>query len=349
MMTWLKRLFAAIWAALTHPAPPPVNPGGGSSPPDAPDNPSDAGGGAGYTVVRGQRVEQEMSVPFTLSFSVTGVERFSGRDMIPNGTNNPDTAMLAWAYHPVWGNGKMPFVSHLRTYKIIGNDGTVREGAALPESEWFASHTYDVTYYVTAAETGATILDRVTGQRWESKVPFAAPAKMVVGYGWPPSTRPGVAGAVLTGIVLEESASPALPDAGTGITWDESAGNVGLWPITAALHGVRWVKDGVMCGSITGVDHWPEIPGYNPKHTVGSWWLVAKFEGVWRAATMEWYGRGKLSFRGKKWNGHDDTHGPLTHWKPTPGATIGVMISTPARAGVQTITERSAIVWLVLP
>lgn len=48
-MTWLKKLLAAIWAALTTPAP--SSEGGGSSPPIEPDNPvpipPDDGGGAG--------------------------------------------------------------------------------------------------------------------------------------------------------------------------------------------------------------------------------------------------------------------------------------------------------------
>lgn len=50
-MTWLKKLFAAIWAALTTPTPSPVDPGGDPPSPDIPDNPApippDAGGGVG--------------------------------------------------------------------------------------------------------------------------------------------------------------------------------------------------------------------------------------------------------------------------------------------------------------
>lgn len=145
-----------------------------------------------YVVRRGERVEREMTVPFTLSFRVAGVERFSGRDTTPDTTNNPDTAMLAWAYSPAWEGGKKPFVVHLRTYKLITNDGTVRE-RPLPEG-YDPSRTYAVALSVGSTETTATITDEAAGTKWIASCAFAAPAKMTVGYGWPVSSRPGVLG-----------------------------------------------------------------------------------------------------------------------------------------------------------
>jgi hypothetical protein len=136
----------------------------------------------------------------------------------------------------------------------------------------------------------------------------------------------------------------------TKVVWDEPAGNVGSWPVTASFTGLRWNGDGCSVSGITGTYTWALAPEPNPKQTIGNWWLLAECEdGITHGATMEWLGRGKLGFTGKKWDGTDATHGCLTNWKPKSGAIIYIMISTCARAGVQNGRERSAAIKLVLP
>jgi len=135
------------------------------------------------------------------------------------------------------------------------------------------------------------------------------------------------------------------------VIWDEPAGNVGAWPIVAAFTGLRWNGDGCSVNSITGTFAWPLDPSpNNDKETIGNWWLLAPCsDGKMHGATMEWLGRGKLGFSGKKWNGGDDTHGCLNNWKPKSGETIYIMISTCARGGIKNGRERSAAKKLIIP
>jgi len=152
-----------------------------------------------YTVTPGHRVERLVALPVSLSFTITGVERFSGRDNPPDTTNNPDTAMLGWAYYPEWESGKKPYVAHLRTYKLITNDGKVTE-AGLLEEQWIPSHPFQVIFSLERTRVSTTIVDTVTGQQWHRSLEASMPAQMHVGYGWPPTTRPGVRGAILRDI-----------------------------------------------------------------------------------------------------------------------------------------------------
>lgn len=151
----------------------------------------------------------------------------------------------------------------------------------------------------------------------------------------PPAPPP-----VVAPIAVDEI-DPAL------VTWGEpAAGNVGAWPITAAITGGKINSDGMQFNSIAFTNTWPVIPGPdNPKESIGNWWIVARVDGQWHAATADWLGKGKSRAVGKHWKaGQDGLHGALAGWTGQPGEEVGMMVSTPARAGVQTIKERSQIV-----
>jgi hypothetical protein len=144
-------------------------------------------------IAPGVRVERRVPIPARLSFRIRGVERFSGRDIPPDRTNNPDACTLAWAYFPEWESGKRPFVVMLRSYKLITNDGKVREDRLL--EGWRPDRDYLVNLRIGRLVVVAQITDTVTGQVWRAEQPFLAPRVMTVGLGWPWPPRPGCRGA----------------------------------------------------------------------------------------------------------------------------------------------------------
>ena len=147
-------------------------------------------------------------------------------------------------------------------------------------------------------------------------------------------------------VALLDELNPSL------VTWDEPAGDVGAWPVTASIIDGKLTKDG-MEASYVGTDAWParRDSGTNPAPTIGNWWLIAYCpDGKWHGATIEWLGRGKTRVTGKRWDGTDDIHGMIgLHLaRPSKGTASYIMISGCARAGAETVKERSQtkkVVW----
>jgi hypothetical protein len=136
-----------------------------------------------------------------------------------------------------------------------------------------------------------------------------------------------------------------------GIVWDEPAGDVGAWACTATLGTPRWAGDGVEVESLTGTEAWPVRQDGGEKPTVGNWWLCAEHtDARIHCATAEWLGRGKLSFGGKRWDGTDNFHGEaLNAFRPRSGTVAYVLASGCARAGAETVKERSQLRRVVVP
>ncbi len=140
------------------------------------------------------------------------------------------------------------------------------------------------------------------------------------------------------------------------VVWDEPAGDVGAWPITATLGQAHWNGDGVRVDTITGTALWPVRQDGGEKVTIGNWWLgVPGVDGRIHFATTDWLGRTadgkpKLKFSGKKWNGNDDFHGGvLPYFVPRSGMVVYVLVSGCARFGAETIKERSQIKRVFIP
>lgn len=129
------------------------------------------------------------------------------------------------------------------------------------------------------------------------------------------------------------------------IEWDEPAGNVGAWPITVLLGECSISKRAV------SIPHpelsWPEVKdtGWS-KPARGNAWVIAKVDGSWRAATIEWLWN-QQEVDCPKFDGNDDLHGPLANWRPAINEKLYVMISAFARSGAKTVKERSNIVGVI--
>lgn len=119
------------------------------------------------------------------------------------------------------------------------------------------------------------------------------------------------------------------------VVWDEPAGDVGSWPVTAQItHASVTAKKIVVMRQ--PMDNWPWVqkPDWD-KPSVGNWWAIALCDdGKFHAATTEWLGVGKTEMDTPKFDGGDDIHGPLGRWRPVSGEEFFLMQSTHARSGV---------------
>jgi len=154
--------------------------------------------GADYTIVSGQRVEKELTVPCSLQFNLRGIK--------PVGENG-DKAHLTWAYNPDFAGGNpsgIGYVAGVRDYKVKVYD---KDGVYIKEPryniEWNPSTTYTVklevnkTSVTTTISSGGTTLTSIT-------VDADAPDTVTIGYGWPPSQRPGISGGVVNSVVWSQ-------------------------------------------------------------------------------------------------------------------------------------------------
>lgn len=131
------------------------------------------------------------------------------------------------------------------------------------------------------------------------------------------------------------------------VAWDEPK-SPASWSITARILDATISRDG-MWARHEGTERWPVRADGGEKPSIGNWWLIAKIDGRWHGATVEWLGVGKMRVVGKRWDGTDDIHGPLGRWRYTPGETVGIMLSTVARGAPYTIEERSQIFTVKVP
>lgn len=155
-------------------------------------------GGDGFQVTPGARVERRLRVPCFVQYRITG-KLPSVEDGGPR-----DNTHLAWGYEKSWGGGNTTagggMVVGVRDYaiKVYHRDGTY-SGQVRYSIDWNPSRTYlvklaidsrRVAFYVDGAEVAAINAD--------------ASDEITVGYGWPPSGRPGADGAVITDVVWSE-------------------------------------------------------------------------------------------------------------------------------------------------
>jgi hypothetical protein len=131
------------------------------------------------------------------------------------------------------------------------------------------------------------------------------------------------------------------------ITWGEPR-SPAAWPITANITSAAAHADG-LSATYTGAEAWRVRDDGGSKPSVGNWCLIAKVNGAWCGAAIEWLAKGATRCTGKRFDGTDAIHGALGNWRPTPGETVGVMICAVIRGAPYTVQERSQITLVKWP
>lgn len=158
---------------------------------------------AQYTVTPGLRVERSLNVPCALEFELT--------NKVP--TDPAVEEHLAWAVSEGgdWSGGNAPVGTYtaayrdykLKVYSEVAFAGERRIGVVWDPSQVYtvrAEINFDNAIY--SVSQGGTLLETIS-------VSAAAPPRVTMGYGWPPSVRSGATGAILSNIRWEEAAAVA--------------------------------------------------------------------------------------------------------------------------------------------
>lgn len=122
--------------------------------------------------------------------------------------------------------------------------------------------------------------------------------------------------------------------------------NVSSWP-RASTVTKTFIGDPPICIEHTKSSVWPSIASRGTKTAVaGNPWIFAKVDGQWYGATFEWLRSGQTCKQISAADlGPHIKKSPLDGWVPTSGEEIGLMVSTPARAGPEgPVRERSNVV-----
>ena len=122
--------------------------------------------------------------------------------------------------------------------------------------------------------------------------------------------------------------------------------NVSSWP-RASTVTKTFIGDPPICIEHTKSSVWPSIASRGTVTAVaGNPWIFAKVDGQWYGATFEWLRAGQTCKQISAADlGPHIKRSPLDGWVPTSGEEIGLMVSTPARAGPEgPIRERSNVV-----
>ncbi|MEO8482595.1 MAG: hypothetical protein ABI634_10325 [Acidobacteriota bacterium] len=117
------------------------------------------------------------------------------------------------------------------------------------------------------------------------------------------------------------------------------------WAVTSTMISATHVG-GDLCTNHTKAGRWPALPFFDTGATVeGNQWFFVNLNGKWFAGANEWLRPGQIC-KGIAGNigGDNFPNTPLQNWSPSPGELLGVMVSTPARAGQQGTAERSNVV-----
>ncbi|MBL8920113.1 MAG: hypothetical protein JNJ54_14705 [Myxococcaceae bacterium] len=164
-----------------------------------------------YTVTRGQRVERTLNVPCALEFDVMGKQP-TNEGTTP-GAPGLVEEHLGWAVAEGrdWSGGNPPagtYAAAFRDYKLKLYSVTQYAGERRIWVPWSPPLSYRVRMEIKIDRAEYTV--RQGGAVVSSAtVSGAAPARVTMGYGWPPSVRNGAEGAVLTNIRWDEASAPA--------------------------------------------------------------------------------------------------------------------------------------------
>ncbi len=120
------------------------------------------------------------------------------------------------------------------------------------------------------------------------------------------------------------------------------------WQETTTLHAYK--QGASLMLRYDKADIWPEATSRatDGGPLVGNVWVVVQVDGEWLCDTWDWMRPGQQSKALASVRGTDGhiQRPPLSTWIPRSGHAYGFIVSTPARAGVETIMERSQISWV---
>jgi len=143
------------------------------------------------------------------------------------------------------------------------------------------------------------------------------------------------------------TATPTVSSAKTGdefpygvenIQWDNRGTNMDVekWPvnakITQAYHRGETLYMANNCSDVW--KHRQEATWSKP--SIGNYWIIGKVNGKWHGATVDWVGVGRSGMNDLNLNGGAAMYSDLTSWRPAQGEEAYVMMSTHARAYVDT-------------
>lgn len=131
------------------------------------------------------------------------------------------------------------------------------------------------------------------------------------------------------------------------IVWDDL--NVTDWATNVTMFDAA-ISGDMFSWKQTGATWTPvQKPGWT-KEAIGNIWIVAKVNGVWRAATWDWIGPGVRQKQMPVWGDINDIHGSLEGWVPVKGEEVGFLLTTFARAYHDPTNEqRTQIIKMVWP
>jgi hypothetical protein len=120
--------------------------------------------------------------------------------------------------------------------------------------------------------------------------------------------------------------------------------DVSDWAETSRITNVS-IGNPPICIEHTKAGRWPARNGLE-----GNPWIFVQLNGRWHAATYEWLASGQTC-KGIH-AGNIGSHigvPPLASWRPRSGELVGLMVSARARAGGDTVSERSNVVMVRWP
>jgi hypothetical protein len=213
-------------------------------------------------------------------------------------------------------------ISSSSAFNPVGVTGTVAEGSGQTSFTPNTSLAANTTFYWRA-----TALDQTNSV----------------------SSPPSAAQSIVTSLAIDLN-SVIISSAIAGAPQD-----IASWPQTATINVVEQDGNastgGLMCISFTISDNWPSIPYFgDPTVPIyANQWYFAHINGQWYGGPGEYLRADRPSFckTGQGTNSIGPDGGwtqPMASWAPQAGELVGYMISTPARAGMRSINERSNIV-----
>lgn len=121
--------------------------------------------------------------------------------------------------------------------------------------------------------------------------------------------------------------------------------DVRSWAVTSTMTSVTHIGT-TLCTNHTKAGKWPAVPFFDSGATVeGNQWFVVNLNGKWVAGANEWLRPGQTCKDVAGNIGADNFGGTaLQNWSPRAGEQLGILVSTPARAGQQGTAERSNVV-----
>jgi hypothetical protein len=120
------------------------------------------------------------------------------------------------------------------------------------------------------------------------------------------------------------------------------------WAVTSTMTSAGH-NGSDLCTNHTKAGRWPALPWFDDPGVVveGNQWMFAKIGGKWYGGAGEWLRPGQTC---KNIDGHVGQGAfsgtVMGQWTPAPGETIGLAVSTPARAGQWGTAERSNVVFI---